>query len=111
MSLKSNCKNRKLEADVVVVGFGGDGAVTTIAVHDAGARVIILEKQPEDTTTEARHTPNTRMDGGAFCGTLDRERQVSFFNGWYLMLMRCWMPGVKMYSRYLPNILKITDNG
>jgi succinate dehydrogenase/fumarate reductase flavoprotein subunit len=69
------------EVDVVVVGYGGAGAVTAIAAHDAGARVIILEKQPEDTTTEARHTPNTRMCGGAFCGALDREKAILYLEG------------------------------
>ena len=32
------------EADVVVVGFGGAGGATAIEAHDAGAKVIILEK-------------------------------------------------------------------
>jgi succinate dehydrogenase/fumarate reductase flavoprotein subunit len=34
------------EADVVVVGYGGAGAVTAITACDAGAKVIILEKAP-----------------------------------------------------------------
>ena len=33
-------------ADVVVVGFGAAGAATAITAHDAGARVLILEKAP-----------------------------------------------------------------
>lgn len=33
-------------ADVVVVGYGGSGAVTAISAFDAGAKVLILEKQP-----------------------------------------------------------------
>ena len=32
------------EADVVVVGYGGAGAVTAITAHDAGAKVLVLEK-------------------------------------------------------------------
>ena len=32
------------EADVVVLGFGGAGAVTAITAHDAGAKVLIIEK-------------------------------------------------------------------
>ncbi|OUN00013.1 MAG: fumarate reductase [Paenibacillaceae bacterium ZCTH02-B3] len=51
----------RYEADVVVVGFGGAGACAAIEAHDAGAEVIILEKQPED-----RHYPNTRMSGGGY---------------------------------------------
>ena len=33
-------------ADVVVVGYGGAGAVTAITAHDLGANVLILEKTP-----------------------------------------------------------------
>jgi succinate dehydrogenase/fumarate reductase flavoprotein subunit len=69
------------ETDVVVVGYGGAGAVAAIAAHDAGAKVIILEKQPEDTATEAKHTPNTRMCGGAFCGTTDKEKAILYLQG------------------------------
>jgi succinate dehydrogenase/fumarate reductase flavoprotein subunit len=32
------------ETEVLVIGFGGAGAVAAIAVHDAGARVLIVEK-------------------------------------------------------------------
>jgi succinate dehydrogenase/fumarate reductase flavoprotein subunit len=35
------------EADVVIVGYGGAGAVAAITAHDAGAKVLILEKAPE----------------------------------------------------------------
>lgn len=35
-----------VEADVVVVGFGGAGAAAAIEAHDAGAQVLILEKAP-----------------------------------------------------------------
>jgi succinate dehydrogenase/fumarate reductase flavoprotein subunit len=33
--------------DVIVVGFGFAGGVAAIAAHDAGARVLLLEKQPD----------------------------------------------------------------
>jgi succinate dehydrogenase/fumarate reductase flavoprotein subunit len=36
------------EADVVVVGFGGAGATAAIGAHDKGAKVILLEKAPEE---------------------------------------------------------------
>jgi hypothetical protein len=75
-------KNRWTEeVDVIVVGYGGAGAVTAIAAHDAGARVIILEKQLSDTATETNHTPNTRMSGGAFCGASDREKASLYLEG------------------------------
>jgi hypothetical protein len=34
------------EADVAVVGYGGAGACAAITAHDAGAKVIIMEKSP-----------------------------------------------------------------
>ena len=48
-------------ADVVVVGYGGAGAVTAVTAHDAGAKVLILEKQ-----AEGKHTSNTQMCLGVF---------------------------------------------
>jgi len=49
------------EADVVILGFGGAGACAAIEAHDAGANVLLLEKQPK-----ATHYSNTRMSGGIF---------------------------------------------
>jgi len=50
-----------LEADVIIVGFGGAGACAAIEAANAKAKVLILEKQPKET-----HYPNTRMSGGIF---------------------------------------------
>ena len=54
-------KKWDLEADVVVVGFGGAGACASIGAADAGAKVILLEKQGKP-----KHYSNTRMSGGIF---------------------------------------------
>jgi 3-oxosteroid 1-dehydrogenase len=62
------------EADVVVVGYGGAGAVAAITAHDAGARVLILEKQSRDTPARTNHTPNTRMSGGNWLCPSDPEK-------------------------------------
>jgi succinate dehydrogenase/fumarate reductase flavoprotein subunit len=35
------------EADVVVVGYGGTGAVSAITISEKGGKVIVLEKAPE----------------------------------------------------------------
>ena len=48
------------EADVVILGYGGAGAVAAITAHDAGRDVLILEKQPAD-----RRHPSTLMSGGS----------------------------------------------
>ncbi|MBI2210324.1 MAG: FAD-dependent oxidoreductase, partial [Deltaproteobacteria bacterium] len=34
------------ETDVVIVGYGFAGAVSAITAHDAGAKVLLLEKMP-----------------------------------------------------------------
>jgi succinate dehydrogenase/fumarate reductase flavoprotein subunit len=36
----------KLEADVVILGYGGAGVVAALTAHDLGASVLILEKAP-----------------------------------------------------------------
>lgn len=54
-------KKWDLEADVVVLGFGGAGATTAIVAAQNGASVVVLEKNPEDA-----HISNTRMSGGIF---------------------------------------------
>ena len=36
-----------MTADVIVIGFGYAGGIAAIAAHDAGARVLLLEKQAE----------------------------------------------------------------
>jgi 3-oxosteroid 1-dehydrogenase len=59
------------EADVVVVGFGGGGAVTAIAAADAGAEVLILEKNPED-----KRWSNTAVCGG-LCHVADDPAEAA----------------------------------
>lgn len=62
------------EADVVVVGFGGAGAVTAITAKDAGAEVIILEKQ-----SPQKHTPNTLMSGGGLHAANNIREAAKYF--------------------------------
>ncbi len=52
-------KEPGIEANVVVVGYGGAGAAAAITAHDSGASVIILEKMPEG-------GGNTRLSVGNF---------------------------------------------
>lgn len=49
------------ECDVLVVGFGGAGACAAIEATDAGADVLVIEKQRRE-----GYYSNTRMSGGSF---------------------------------------------
>ncbi|MBI2906969.1 MAG: FAD-binding protein [Chloroflexi bacterium] len=53
-------------AEVVVIGYGGSGAVAAITAAENGAEAIILEKQPR----ESHHT-NTSMSGGIYLTPTD----------------------------------------
>jgi hypothetical protein len=55
------------EADVVVVGCGGAGTTAAITAHDAGAKVIILEKAPEG-------GGNSRVGGAQFCYSIPAKK-------------------------------------
>ncbi|MFC1918792.1 FAD-dependent oxidoreductase [Chloroflexota bacterium] len=69
------------EAEVVIVGYGGAGAVTALAAHNAGAKVLILEKQPSDSPTQIRHTPSTRMSGGGWFWPTDADNARLYLEG------------------------------
>lgn len=58
-----------LTSEVVILGYGGAGAVAGITAHDQGADVVILEKQPRD-----GHYTNTGMSLGVFLSPTDPER-------------------------------------
>ncbi|MDD4455780.1 MAG: FAD-binding protein, partial [Candidatus Methanomethylophilaceae archaeon] len=47
------------ETDVLVIGYGGAGACAAIEAHDAGSKVLILEKM-------AQTGGNTGVSGGGF---------------------------------------------
>jgi succinate dehydrogenase/fumarate reductase flavoprotein subunit len=64
-----------LEADVVVAGFGMAGIGAALAAADAGAQVLILEKQPAD-----RHTPTSKMGGSYFMTVTDADAATRYFD-------------------------------
>jgi succinate dehydrogenase/fumarate reductase flavoprotein subunit len=63
------------EADVVVVGYGGAGAVTAIVAHDAGAEVLVLEKAPE-----GFEGGNSSVSGGTIYTPVGLEASVTYLN-------------------------------
>ena len=59
------------EFDVIVVGYGLAGAVSAIAAHDSGARVIILEKLPIP-------GGNSILSGGGIIWGTDKEGTLKY---------------------------------
>lgn len=62
----------ELTADVIIVGFGGSGAVAAIEAHDAGASVIVIEKTNEG-------GGSTRESAGSLRLIADVEKATSHF--------------------------------
>ncbi len=60
------------EVDVVVVGYGGAGAAAAITASMAGAKVLVLEKNPEG-------GGNTRYSGGSMRTYSDQGMAVDYF--------------------------------
>ena len=62
-----------VEADVVVVGFGAAGMATAVTAHEAGAKVVMLEKAPE-----GKHGGNTRVAGQGYLNISSVEKGVQY---------------------------------
>src|SRR5271154_7468151 len=62
------------EADVVIVGYGFAGSAAAIAAHDAGAKVLLLEKAPE-----ADKGGNSRVSGQIVFWPNDIEKAKTYF--------------------------------
>lgn len=65
-----------METDVVCVGYGGAGAATAVSAHDAGARVLILEKMPDG-------GGNTAVSAGGFISPTNAEEAYTYFTNLY----------------------------
>lgn len=61
------------EYDVVVVGVGAAGAAAALSAHENRARVLVVEKCPEETAGG-----NTRVSGGGFFINQDPERAAVY---------------------------------
>ena len=64
-------ENWDKESEVIVVGYGLAGAISAIAAHDAGARVLLLEKQE-------RPGGNSILSGGAMIVTTDVKEAAKY---------------------------------
>jgi len=64
-------KNWDTEADVVVAGYGLAGATAAIAAHDAGAKVLLVEKLPVP-------GGNSILSGGGFIYSTDVKEAIKY---------------------------------
>lgn len=71
------------EYDVVVIGFGGAGAVSAITAADEGARVLLCEKAPK-----GHEGGNTHYSGQNF-GVIDPE-DIDLFIEYYKNMRGCF---------------------
>lgn len=71
-------ENWDKEADVVIVGYGGAGAVTAITAHDAGAEVLIVEKQLKDTPEKENQTNSTRLSASCMMNFNTKTGAIKF---------------------------------
>ena len=59
------------EVDVVVVGYGFAGGVSAIEAHDAGAKVLVVEKMPDPGGISI-------CSHGAICSTRDPDGAFTY---------------------------------
>lgn len=60
--------------DVVVVGYGGAGAVASVTAAEEGAKVLLLEKAPE-----GQEGGNTKYAAQIILAPTDREKALTYF--------------------------------
>jgi glycine/D-amino acid oxidase-like deaminating enzyme len=71
------------EADVVIIGYGGAGACAAIEAHDAGSKVLILEKMKFSAETRG-------IRGGVLCPT-NAEDAYTYITGLYEFSHSIWI--------------------
>jgi succinate dehydrogenase/fumarate reductase flavoprotein subunit len=64
------------ETDVLILGYGGAGACAAIEAHDAGAKVLILEKM-------AQSGGNTGVSGGGILCPTNSDDAYTYITGLY----------------------------
>jgi succinate dehydrogenase/fumarate reductase flavoprotein subunit len=95
--------------DVVVVGFGDAGATVALTAHDAGAEVLLLDKQSADD-----RRPNSRYSGGFLMVHDDVEAAITYLTALYAVtndpagsdteLIRTWATETAANPRWLDDL-------
>ncbi len=94
------------EADVVVVGYGAAGAAAAITAHDAGARVLIIEKAPR-----GEEGGNSRVSGQGWLNPEPLEQAITHLNalcGAYTVpqeMVRTWAEEMAQNSDWVRDML------
>ena len=91
---------QEIEADVVVVGYGGAGATAAITAHDHGASVLILEKQSSG-------GGNTRVSGGTFF--VAKSVEAIPFTVKYVEALSCGATEREIIQTFVERAFKIKD--
>ena len=69
-----------MESDVVIIGYGSSGAIAALTAAEAGANVIILEKQRQGLGPEVgNHYSTSHMSGGVYLQPTEREATITYF--------------------------------
>lgn len=93
------------EADIVIVGFGGAGAAAAIDAHDAGAKVLMLEKAPE-----GEEGGNTKVAGQGYLHVDNTDKAVTYLNamcGYFKVpqdMARVWAEEVAKNNAWVTSI-------
>lgn len=100
------------EADVVVVGYGGAGAVAAITVTEKGGKVILLEKAPEPggntiTSNGGMKVCDNAEKGAQYLkalglGSIDEETAKVFADTWVEMTPWLKQRGARLVLSELP---------
>lgn len=92
--------------DVVVVGMGAAGCAAALAAHDAGARVVVLEK-----TGPGEAGGNTRVSGGGWFHHDDPERAAVYLRALCgddrplpEPVVRAWSHGTREVSAWVESL-------
>ena len=98
-------ENWDLEADVVVVGFGGAGVAAAVTAHDLGAEVILLEKAPE-----GEEGGNTKVAGQGYLNASSPDKAATYLTalcGPYKVpeeMIRVWSEEVCVNNEWLASV-------